>query len=309
MEKRYPRTIMATACIPWTEDFRFDEMMFRRGVDLLLQGGVRSIYLFGTAGEGYAVNREQYTQIVTVFMDEMKSKPDSLPMVGVISLSMSEIIERISLGLSLGVQDFQISFPSWGAVSVEEGIGFLKTVCTHFPQARFLHYNNGLRSKTRLSMKDYVRLSEEVPNLAAVKNPGISLYELHDFHSRELPIEFFNLEFAFGFASLINPTGLLISLCDLNLKRAWDYFEAGSRRDAESINAIHRELEVVDRIFNENIPQGMIDSAYDKLLVKYHLPEFSQRLYPPYTGVSDEQFNKFAASLQKALPGWAPCSS
>ena len=95
MEKRYPRTIMATACVPWNEDLSFDEENFRRGVALLMDNGIRSIYIFGTAGEGYAVNREQFVQITKAFLDETRKTPEVMPMTGIISLSMSEIIERI----------------------------------------------------------------------------------------------------------------------------------------------------------------------------------------------------------------------
>ena len=50
---------MATACIPWTEDYRFDEQMFRQEVDLLCDNGLKNIYLYGTAGEGYSVSNTQ----------------------------------------------------------------------------------------------------------------------------------------------------------------------------------------------------------------------------------------------------------
>jgi dihydrodipicolinate synthase/N-acetylneuraminate lyase len=304
MEKRYPRTIMATACIPWTPDFNLDEEIFRQSIVHLLNNGIRSIYLFGTAGEGYAVSREQYVQIVKVFLDEMRRQKDALPMVGIISLSMSEIKERIAMGMDLGVRDFQISFPSWGAVSPEEGVGFLKTICAAFPGARFMHYNNGLRSKTRLSMKYYIRLADEVPNLAAVKNPGISLMELQEFHSVELPIEFFNLEYAYGFASLISSTSLLISVCNLNYRQALRYFDAGTRADAAEIIACHRDFQRIYECLFTNVPPGKIDGAYDKVFTHYHLPAFPLRLYPPYEGPGEAQFKAFAAAFRTQLPHW-----
>ncbi len=106
MNKRYPRTIMATACAAWDKDFNFDEASFRKQIKMLTDSGIKCIYLFGTAGEGYAVNREQYQTIVTAFMDQMKGVSGALPMVGIISLSMAEVIERVDLGLKLGVRDF-----------------------------------------------------------------------------------------------------------------------------------------------------------------------------------------------------------
>ena len=154
-------------------------------------------------------------------------------------------------------------------------------------------------------MKHYKQLSEEVPNLVAVKNTGVTLADLQEFHSSELPVEFFNLEYAYGFASLIGSCSLLISVCNMNYKRASEYFNAGINRDLASIIAIHNEIEKVHSALAEHIPGGLMDGAYDKLFVKYNLPGFSQRLCPPYTGATDAQYENFANAIRKNLPSWS----
>ncbi len=53
--KRFPEAIMATCCIPWKEDYSLDEDMFRKLIRLTL-GHTKYVYLFGTAGEGYAIH-------------------------------------------------------------------------------------------------------------------------------------------------------------------------------------------------------------------------------------------------------------
>ena len=52
---RYPRVTLAAACIPWDERGNVIEDVFREQVRLHLKAGVKHIYIFGTAGEGYAV--------------------------------------------------------------------------------------------------------------------------------------------------------------------------------------------------------------------------------------------------------------
>ena len=305
MEKRYPRTILATACVPWGDEFNFEEGIFRKQVSLMLANGIRCIYLFGTAGEGYAVSRGLYRDIVIAFLDEMKKTEGAAPMVGVISLSMPEVIERIELGMELGATDFQISFPSWGAVTPEEGMKFILSLCKRFPDARFMHYNNYIRSKTRLEMKHYVELSKEAENLVAVKNPSMGIYDLTEFHGEELPIRFFNLEMAYGYASMFSEAGFLMSYCNLSFAKAWEYFNAGVSRDFEAIVRLHREIGMLIKINNATLPGGKLDGSYDKLFVKAHIPEFPQRLLPPYEGVSDEDFERFIAEVRAQLPGWA----
>ena len=83
--KRYPSCILATCCTPWDEQNRFAEDVFRRAVRKSLEG-TRHLYVFGTAGEGYAVSDEQFDAVAQTFAEEMRAA-DADPMVGVISLS------------------------------------------------------------------------------------------------------------------------------------------------------------------------------------------------------------------------------
>jgi dihydrodipicolinate synthase/N-acetylneuraminate lyase len=116
--KRYPSAIMSTCCVPWDDRDRFAESIFRRGVRLAL-AGTPHLYIFGTAGEGYAVTDRQFDEIVTAFADEMR-QGGAEPMVGVIHLSLGTILERIERCRAAGVRRFQISLPSWGALNERE---------------------------------------------------------------------------------------------------------------------------------------------------------------------------------------------
>src|SRR5262245_1132946 len=112
--KRYPRCIMSTCCVPWDDSGRVAEVIFRRGVRLAL-AGTPHLYGFGTAGEGYAGTERQFDQVVTAFADEMR-RGGAEPMVGVISLSLGTILERIQRGRDAGGRRFQVSLPSWAAL-------------------------------------------------------------------------------------------------------------------------------------------------------------------------------------------------
>jgi len=302
-EKRYPRGIMATACVPWTEDFRFDETMFRKEVSMLCDTGIRSIYLFGTAGEGYSVSNSQYLDIVKAFRDETDGR-GVMPMVGVISLSPDEMLHRIEAAAKLGITDFQISFPAWGAVSDSEAATFLHYICDRFPRLRFMHYNNGLRSRRKLTGAHYKTLCAEIPNLVAVKHTAATMGEIQELHRSDLPLQLFFLENAYGYASLVGESSLLISLSNINYRLAFDYFEAGVRKDAQKLTDMERDFAVCSDTLFSVLPGGKMDGAYDKLFVKYSIPEFPQRLYPPYEGVTDAQFAAFDRALRTALPNW-----
>ena len=305
MEKRFPRLQLCAACVPWTEDFQLDVPLFRKGVRLLCEQGAGSIYLFGTAGEGYAVNREQYLQIVTEFMDEMKNFPKVIPMVGVISMSMTEIMERIRLAGELGVRYFQISFPNWGTVTNAEAFRFFKTVCGAFPEYFFMHYNNALRSRKRLAPRDYQQLVEEIPNLVAVKFIAPSFEEIQVFAQLDLPLRVFFLEYAYGYGSMVyGEFGYLASVtnCDYRIMRA--YYQAGLEKDWDTILKIHNDFPALYQSLFEKCPGDKIDSAYDKLFLQFHIPEFPARILPPYEGFSQQQVDAFKEDLRRKLPHW-----
>src|SRR5436190_20831692 len=125
---RYPACIMATAVIPWDERYEFMEDLFRHQVRHLLAHLTKHLYVFGTAGEGYAVSDRQFDRIVRVFHDEMK-KAGAEAMVGIISLSLSTIVERIAHCREMGVKQFQVSLPSWGPLNDVELIEFFRQTC------------------------------------------------------------------------------------------------------------------------------------------------------------------------------------
>ena len=305
MEKRFPKLQLCAACVPWTEDFRLDVPVFRKGIRLLCENGAESIYLFGTAGEGYAVDRAQYLQIVSEFMDEMKSFPNVIPMVGVISMSMTEIMERIRLAGELGVRYFQISFPNWGAVTNAEALNFFKTVCGTFPEYSFMHYNNALRSRKRLSPRDYQQLVEEIPNLVAVKFIAPSFAEIQVFAQLDLPLRVFFLEYAYGYGSMAYPEfGFLASITNCSYKIMRQYYRAGAERDWDTILKIHNDFPAAYDALFSNCPGDKIDSAYDKLFLQFSIPEFPARILPPYEGFSQQQVEAFKADVKKKLPHW-----
>src|SRR5690349_24757936 len=58
--RRMPPTALATCVLPWDDRLRFDEAAFREHVRLVAAHMTRHLYVFGTAGEGYAVTETQF---------------------------------------------------------------------------------------------------------------------------------------------------------------------------------------------------------------------------------------------------------
>ncbi len=304
---RYPRGIMVTAVVPWTDDWRLDERLFRREVDRLLEAGYRHIYIFGTAGEGYAVSDAQFLQVTRVFAEQARQGGVE-PMVGVISLSLPTIVGRIAAARDLGVRRFQLSLPSWGALNEGEVDRFFDEVLGRFPECEFLHYNL-LRAKRLVSAGEYARIARAHPNLVATKNTSDSLGRVRALLDQAPMLQHFLGESGYAFGSLVGECGLLASVATTNPRQARAFFEAGVARDVATLVRLAGELQVMA---DELIRCGgaeRIDGAYDKVLWKLHDPEFPLRLLPPYSAAHPDAAEQFAAYLRATYPHWAPDTS
>jgi dihydrodipicolinate synthase/N-acetylneuraminate lyase len=301
--KRYRPCILATCCAPWNEDLSFAEDVFRNQVRTLISHGIRDLYIFGTAGEGYAVTESQFDHVTRVFLEETKI-PDVQSMVGVISLSLPTIIERIERARAMGARRFQISLPSWGALSDAELTTFFRETCGRFPDCEFLHYNL-MRTKRLVTPKEYGRLAAEHPNLVATKNSTADLERLRGLLTEAPQLQHFPTETGFAYASLIGECGLLISLASTNLTTGRAYFQAGREGNVTLLMEMQRELSRLTEDLMALVGDSAhIDGAFDKLFCRLHDRRFPLRMLPPYTSVSDELFERFAAALQEKYPRW-----
>ncbi|HEX8967516.1 MAG TPA: dihydrodipicolinate synthase family protein [Chloroflexota bacterium] len=304
---RFPACIMATAVVPWTEHYALDEGLFRDEIRTLLAAEYAQLYIFGTAGEGYAVDDVLFERIARVFADEMRAA-QAQPMVGVISLSLETSMRRIAFARdTLGVGLFQISLPGWGALEAGEVRSFFDTILGRFDDCQFLHYNL-TRTGRLVTADEYAAIAADHPNLVATKNSTDSMQRVRDLLQRAPMLCHFLNERGFVYGSLIGECGLLISLATLNFNMGRHYFEAGRRRDVATLVKLEGELHEIGRAFQTCVGGGVnrIDGAYDKVLWRLHDGRFPLRLLPPYAGVESDVVDRFAALLRSTYPDWAP---
>lgn len=291
-----PAAILATAVVPWNERYEFDEATFRRQVHTIARHLTRHIYVFGTAGEGYAVSESQFDQIARAFW-ESAAECQAEPMLGVISLSLPTIIDRIRRGRSLGFRIFQLSLPSWGVLNDRELDAFFAETCGRFPDCRFHHYNL-LRTKRLLTSVEYRRLAAAHPNFVGVKASTADPAVLADLLTVSPRLRFFFTEMGYAIARRTHETGLLISLASVNYRRA-KQFVAGTDAQREADVADFRAMGATLQTISAN--RFHIDGAYDKMLFRMSDPAFPLRLLPPYAHATDEDFARFKAALPA---GW-----
>ena len=294
--------ILATAVVPWTERFEFDEPLFREHVGMIARGLTRHIYIFGTAGEGYAVSEGQFDRIAAAFW-KCAAELGVRPMVGVTSLSLATIIERIERARAMGFREFQLSLPSWGALNDRELDRFFAETCGGFPDCSFLHYNLA-RTKRVLTAVEYRRLAAVHPNLVAVKMGGNNAPEvIRDLLSLQPRVKIFFTENTYIEARRHQLCGLLISVATVNYVRAHELV-AGD--DSLRAGFVPEFRAMVDKLVELSEGKFHIDGAFDKVLCKTGLPSFPLRLLPPYESAADSDFEQFVAAIP---PRWKAAAS
>jgi dihydrodipicolinate synthase/N-acetylneuraminate lyase len=302
-EARFPRTMLGTCCVPWNEDGTLAEGVFRRSVRALVAGGLRDPYVFGTAGEGYAVSDALFDRVVRVFVEEAAALGVP-PMVGVISLSLATILERIERGAALGVGLFQLSLPSWGTLADGEVATFFRETCGRFSELRFLHYNLP-RAGRLLAGPHYAELAAAHPNLVATKYGGGDLGLIAGLLREAPQLRHFFTELGFAAGCPLGAPGLLVSFASSSLRRARAYFEAGVRRDLPALAAMQRELVEVRAALAAAVGSGPhMDGAFDKLFSRLRVPDFPLRLLPPYEAAGEAAFERYRAALATRFPAW-----
>ncbi len=304
---RFPACIMGTVVLPWTDEYRLDEALFRHEIASLLAAGYANLYVFGTAGEGYAVDDVHFEQIARVFVEEMRAG-GAEPMVGVISLSQETLLRRIAFARDmLGVHTFQVSLPSWGALEEVEVRGFFDAVLGKFEDCQFLHYNL-LRTKRLVSASEYAAIAADHLNLVATKNSTDSMQRIRELLTTASELRHFLNERGFAYGSMFGEPGLLISLATINLAQGKRYFAAGQAQDVATLMRMDDELHDIAQHFHGKVSEGrsLIDGAYDKVLWRLHDAHFPLRLLPPYQGATEAATDAFRSFLKEHYPNWAP---
>lgn len=301
---RFPATILATCCVPWLEGGEVDEAIFRTSIRKIAGHGIDHLYVFGTAGEGHAVDERQFDDVVRIFVDELHTT-EIAPMVGLIGTSLRTVVDRIERAAGAGVGSFQISLPSWGALNDKELFAFFDETCGRFPGLRFLHYNLP-RALRIVTPAEYAILAERHENLVATKNAGAGYSTIVQLLEQAGALRHFFTEPGYAYGSMFGPCGFLVSMALLNPRLAREYFDAGARGDARTVAALARELTAVTACLQAEVGTAHMDGAFDKCISKVHDPDFPLRLLPPYEGTSDEAFARFLGTLRAQFPQWLP---
>jgi dihydrodipicolinate synthase/N-acetylneuraminate lyase len=301
---RYHQALLVSCEIPWDEEERLIETVFRQEIRHILEH-FNNLYIFGTAGEGYAVDTPTFQRIVEIFYEETRGE-NVFPQVGVIGLSTAIVRERIAWAYKLGFRTFQISLPCWGPLNDNELLRFFVDVCGAFPDVSFLHYNLG-RAKRVLTPQEYRRIADAVPNLVATKNTGTNVLTTAELLRYTPEIQHFFGESMFPTGCLHGTCSLLSSFGPMLPQPAKQFFEYGRIRDIQRLFEFQKDyLNMVEHVIAPLRRLPLMDGAYDKVLVRLGGVDMPLRLLSPYDSFSEDVFEECRTILHSKFSEWLP---
>ena len=300
---RYPSTVMVSIVCPWDEREQLDEAMFRRAAQHAVADGFDHLYVFGTAGEGYAVDTAGFRRVVEVFRDELGGTK-ATPMIGVIGLSTANVVERIGIAHGMGLRQFQISLPSWNVPTDAEVLTYFEDVCGAFPDSTFMHYNTARVGRV-VNGPLYRQIIERVPNLAATKTMSGDLSVVASVVREAPELMHFLTERSVGYGAQFGEVALLGTWGALAPKKSWALLaaaQAGRYEEAAAIGDWFDRLN--DEVFTPLMADRRIDGAYDKTIEKLGagMEGFPLRMLSPYRTVSDAEFEAARRTLRQRFP-------
>ncbi len=307
---RYPSTVMVSIVCPWDENERLDEAMFRRAIRHALNARFRHLYVFGTAGEGYAVDSDRFRQVVEAFGDELAGT-DAQAMVGVIGLSTAMVLERLHVAHRLGARAFQISLPSWSSLSDAEVVTYVETICGAFPDSVFMHYNTA-RVGRLVEGALYREIVARAPNLVATKTMTGDLSVVASVVRDAPELMHFLGEQSIAYGALFGEVALLGTFGALAPDQSWRLLHAaaeGCHEEAAEIGSWFARLS--SDLFTPLMVDRRVDGAYDKTIQKLSpgMGDFPLRMLSPYRTVSDVEFEGALTTLLERYPDLAAGSS
>lgn len=303
---RFARVVLGTVCVPWSATWAVDEARFRASIRQHVQLGIRDLYVFGTAGEGYAITDRQFDSVVDVFTDEARTLGIE-PMVGVVSLSTATMVERVQRAMDRGVRRFQFALPSWGVLTDSEVEAFMREIPGRFPEAAFLHYNL-MRTGRLIEPGLYARLAAEHPNLVGTKNGTSDILRIQGLLTEAPMLRHFLTEMGYPFGCSVGKPGLLMSLSSTNPPAGIRFFQSGVDGDLGTLLAQQAELVAIEAALEAAAGDSgaHIDGSFEKVLHRLLDDEFPLRMLPPYAAVPEAGFQAFRTWLGSRYPHWTP---
>jgi 4-hydroxy-tetrahydrodipicolinate synthase len=173
---------------PIDENEKIDEAKLREQVDFVINGGVLGILAFGSNGEFYMVEEDDYISATKIMLDQAAGR---VPVyMGIGAINTRKCIRLAKKAKELGVAGISVLQPMFLKPSEEELYTHFKAIADSVPDLPMLLYNNPGRTGYTMSGDLVEKLAHEVDNIVGMKDSSGDMTQTEEFIRRNRDIGF-----------------------------------------------------------------------------------------------------------------------
>ena len=161
-----PRGIVVPIVTPVTEKGRFDETAYRKLIEYLMANGIHGVFPFGTTGEFYAFNDEEYREVLEVTKDAVAGRMAIYA--GANHITPKGVASIARIAADVGVDALSVLTPMFVSQTQQEVYAYYRAVAssTDLP---IVIYNNRPKTNVMVEPATVAKLAE-IDNIIAVKD-------------------------------------------------------------------------------------------------------------------------------------------
>ena len=151
----------------WSSRDTFDEEAFRELVGRLVDDGVHGIITTGSTGECHTLLWGEQKKLFETVVDEVNGRVPVLT--GTWAPNTRESIEKTRFAADVGADGIMNGPPQYVEPTVENTIQYYKDLAEASPEMTIMIYHNPGAFRVTLPVESFTRISEEIPNVVAMK--------------------------------------------------------------------------------------------------------------------------------------------
>ena len=179
MDTSFMRGIIPPIITPVDKDECVDEKKMRRQVDFVIEGGVNGILAFGSNSEFYMFEEDEMRRILDIIISQAAGR---VPVyMGIGAIKTKKCVRIAQMAKEIGASGVSVLQPMFLKPTEEELFEHFSTIANSVKDLPMLIYNNPGRTGYTISYDLVLKLLENCPNIAGMKDSSGDMTRTAEF--------------------------------------------------------------------------------------------------------------------------------